>query len=103
MRSVSAESDVTEPEQFAAALFDIAHDVYSTPTQLTTVLQDWHKGRRSEVHEINGYVAHERIRLGGSAPVNSAVVDIASRIEAGRLKAGPDVADLLLERAGRSA
>ncbi|AKS33845.1 ketopantoate reductase family protein [Mycolicibacterium goodii] len=96
-----AEADITAPERFAAALFDIVHDVYSTPTQLTTVLQDWHKGRRSEVNEINGHVVREQARLGGRAPVNEAVVQIASRIESGDLTAGPDVADLLMSSAAR--
>ena len=93
------EADLTEPDRFAAALLDVVHDVYSIPGQKTTVLQDWLKGRRSEVHEINGHVVREQLRLGGTAPVNSAVVDIAEAVEQGTLTAGPDVAPMLIERA----
>lgn len=92
---------IADPDHFAEALLDIVHDVYSTPTQLTTVLQDWKKGRRSEVHEINGHVVREQLGLGGHSPVNSAVVEIAARIEAGTLNAGPHIGPLLLDYAGR--
>jgi 2-dehydropantoate 2-reductase len=59
------------------------------------VLQDWMKGRRGEVDEINGLVAREQRRLGGEAPINQKLVEIAMKIEAGALKADPSNADLL--------
>ena len=48
-----------------------------------TVLQDWIKERRAEVDDINGLVVHEQIRLGGEAPVNTRLVEIAHQIERG--------------------
>lgn len=82
--------DLTEPEHFAEALLSVVHDDFSIEGQLTTVLQDWRKGRRSEVHELNGHVVREQRALGGSAPVNAAVVALAEQVESGALPAGPD-------------
>jgi 2-dehydropantoate 2-reductase len=41
-------------------------------------------------------VAREQRRLGGRAPVNEKLVEIAMRIESGALKADPSNVDLLL-------
>ncbi|MER5199809.1 ketopantoate reductase family protein [Streptomyces sp. NPDC002755] len=92
--------DVSDPEQVATALFDIIHDRFVTPGQQTTVLQDWIKGRRSEVHQINGHIAAEQARLGGRAPVNERVVEAARRIEAREMAPGPEAAALLLADMG---
>ncbi len=54
----------------------------------TTILQDWIKGRRSEVDDINGLVASTHRDLGGRAPINEAVVEFAHRIERGELEPG---------------
>jgi 2-dehydropantoate 2-reductase len=59
------------------------------------VLQDWMKGRRGEVDDINSLVAREQRRLGGDAPINQRLVEIAMRIENGELTATPANADLL--------
>jgi 2-dehydropantoate 2-reductase len=59
-------------------------------------LQDWMKGRRAEVDDINGLVAREQTRLGGRAPVNEKLVEIAMKIESGALKADPSNVGLLL-------
>ena len=63
----------------------------------TTVLQDWMKGRHSEVDDLNGTVVAEGTRLGIPTPVNAAVVDLAHRIERGDLKPGPENLALLLD------
>ena len=59
------------------------------------MLQDWLKERRAEVDDINGLVVREQLRLGGEAPVNARLVEIAHRIERGELKADAANADLL--------
>ena len=64
-------------------------DGFTLPTTSTTVLQDWMKGRHSEVDDLNGLVALEASRLGRSAPVNAAIADLAHRIERGGLPADP--------------
>ncbi|MFE0440128.1 ketopantoate reductase family protein [Streptomyces nigra] len=93
------EADVADPENVARALFDVVHDRFVIPGQQTTVLQDWIKGRRSEVHQINGHVVAEQTGLGGRAPVNERVVEAARRIEEHQIAAGPEVAELLLATA----
>ncbi|MFB2586447.1 ketopantoate reductase family protein [Herbiconiux liukaitaii] len=86
----------TDPDRFAEDLLDIVLDRYTLPDTMTTVLQDWRKGRRSEADQLNGLVAREQARLGGSAPHNSLVADLARRIESGSLEAGPQNIELLL-------
>jgi 2-dehydropantoate 2-reductase len=75
---IFAQTDV-DPDTFVEEIFDILLDVYSLPTTMTTVLHDWRKRRRSEVHEINGLVVD--ILGAENAPVNAAFVEIARRIE----------------------
>ncbi|MBX9718221.1 MAG: hypothetical protein K2X36_05185, partial [Microbacteriaceae bacterium] len=90
------EADIAEPDDYAVTLLDRVLTDYTLPSTRTTVLQDWMKGRRSEVAEINGFVVREQRRLGGSAPLNERVVDLALRIEAGTLEARPENLALLL-------
>jgi 2-dehydropantoate 2-reductase len=59
------------------------------------VLQDWMKGRRGEVDDINGLVARKQRPLGRDAPINQRLVEIAMRIENGGLTAAPANADPL--------
>ena len=54
---------------------------FTLPHTKTTVLQDWMKGRRSEVDDLNGLVAAEAARLGRAAPVNAAIAELAHRVE----------------------
>ncbi|WP_417564115.1 ketopantoate reductase family protein [Microbacterium sp.] len=87
------DSDVTAPESYAPRLLDIVLDRFSSPTTRTTVLQDWMKGRRAEIHEINGTVARV---LGNAAHANRRTVEIAARIEAGELIPSVSNAKLLI-------
>jgi 2-dehydropantoate 2-reductase len=82
-------ADIVSADQFAERLLDVVLEEYTLPTTKTTVLQDWLKGRRSEVSEINGFVVDTRRALGGAAPFNQRVVDLAKQIEAGHLEAHP--------------
>jgi len=68
----------------------ILHDV--GPTAINTTLQDYMKGRYSEVDMFNGLVANECKKNGRSATVSDLIVDLSRRIEAGELK--PDLANL---------
>lgn|GEM_PF-3985694 len=63
---------------------------------LVFATQDWMKGRRSEVDDLNGLVAAEAARLGRAAPVNAAIAELAHRVEQGTIK--PDQANLRLLR-----
>lgn len=78
-------TDDLDPDDFAEHLLEIVLDRYTLSDTLTTVLQDWRKGRRSEVDELNGLVAATAERLGMAAPNNALVASIARRIESGDL------------------
>jgi 2-dehydropantoate 2-reductase len=88
--------DPTQPEKFVDVMLDMVYTNWSLPHTKTTVLQDWQKGRRSEVDQLNGLIVDEQRRLGGTAPHNARTVEIAHRIESGELKGHPDNAALLL-------
>lgn len=90
------EENVGTPEEFAEQLLGVVHDEYSIPGQKTTVLQDWIKGRRSEVNQVNGLVVEQQRKLGGKAPVNERVVEIAHKIESGEIDREAGNVDLLL-------
>jgi 2-dehydropantoate 2-reductase len=55
-----------------------------------TVLQDFLKGRASEVSMINGLIVAESERRGRTAPANARIAEISRSIEAGALKPSPD-------------
>ncbi len=88
--------DVTNPDRFVTQLLDDVLTVFSLPDTRTTVLQDWDKGRHSEVDEVNGLVVDEQAKRGGSAPFNALTVEIAHRIERGELDAKPENVELLV-------
>ena len=73
------------PERYAAALLDAVLAGWSLEDTKVAVLQDWVKGRHAEGEEINGLVVAEQERLGGDAPVNRRLVEVARRIERGEL------------------
>jgi 2-dehydropantoate 2-reductase len=85
-----------DPDAYATALLDQVLSGWTLPDTLVTVLQDWRKGRRGEVDDINGLVVRAQERLGGSAPINARLVELAHRVERGDLKADPSNAGLLL-------
>jgi 2-dehydropantoate 2-reductase len=88
--------EVLEPDPYAELLLGRVLSDYSFPDTLTTVLQDWRKGRRAEVAEVNG-LAFDVLRAHGqSAPANERTVQLARLIEAGELEAGPRNIELLL-------
>jgi 2-dehydropantoate 2-reductase len=70
---------------------------FSQSDTLTTSLQDWRKGRRAEVQEVNGWVVDTLRKHGQSAPVNQRVMDVAFEIEKGKLQARPENSKLLIE------
>jgi len=78
-----------DPEGYVDRIFQEVLDTFSSATTLATSLQDWRKGRRAEVHDINGYVIDVLEKAGGTAPVNRKIVNIALAIESGELKAQP--------------
>jgi 2-dehydropantoate 2-reductase len=89
--------DVRQTNQLVDKLLDVLLAGFTLPSTKTTVLQDWMKGRHSEVDDLNGVVADMAGRHGRPAPVNAAIVELAHRIERGVLKPGPENLKLLAE------
>jgi len=86
-----------DPDTYAVVLLDEVLKRFSFPGTLTTVLQDWRKGRRAEIHEINGMVVREGKRLGIPTPANSVTLKFAQAIEAGNIAASPENLPQILE------
>ena len=93
--------DMRQTNRLVETLLDVLLAGFTLPTTKTTVLQDWIKGRHSEVDDLNGLVAAEAKKLGRAAPVNAAIAELARRVEKGDLKPAPENLRLLLEMAGR--
>lgn len=90
--------DASSPQSFVATILDTLIADYILPHSRSTVLQDWSKGRRAEVMELNGAVVEVMEDHDELAPVNSAVIELARKIEAGELQRGPHLYPVLLER-----
>ncbi len=91
----STRIEENDPDHYATILLDAVLTHWTLPDTKVTTLQDWTKGRRAEVDDINGIVVREQERLGSAAPVNTRLVEIAHQIERGELAADPSNADLL--------
>lgn len=85
------------PERYVDQIFEEVLKTFSREDTLTTSLQDWRKGRRAEVQEVNGIVVDILRAHGHEAPINQRVMEVAYDIEAGRLEARPENSALLIE------
>ncbi|QEE43275.1 ketopantoate reductase family protein (plasmid) [Rhizobium sp. WL3] len=85
------------PERYVDQIFEEVLTVFSQADTLTTSLQDWRKGRRAEIQEVNGWVIDTLKAHGHAAPVNQRVVELAYEIEARTRDACPENAALLIE------
>ena len=94
-------SILSEPTTVVETLLDTLLQGFVLPNSITTILQDWMKGRRSEVDNINGLVASTHEAFGVRAPINEAVVEVAHRIENGELKPGIANLQIMLDLAER--
>ncbi len=92
---------VADYDSVVETLLDALLEGFVLPQTKTTILQDWVKGRHSEVDDINGAVVATSAHHGLAAPVNAAVVELAHRIERGELKPGAQNLTLLRELAAR--
>ena len=93
-----SQADVAQSNRVVDLLLETLLKGFTLPTTKTTVLQDWMKGRHSEVNDLNGVVAAEARRLGLSAPVNAAIVEMALEVERGDLKPDPANVRSLMSR-----
>ena len=83
------DADVAHSNRVVELLLETLLKGFTLPSTKTTVLQDWMKGRHSEVNDLNGTVVAEAKRLGLNTPVNAAIVEMALEIERGRAKPLP--------------
>lgn len=86
-----------DPDRYVDQILDTVLTTYSRDDTLTTSLQDWRKGRRAEVAEVNGIVVDTLKNQGRAAPMNALFVEMALEVEAGRLAAGRHNATKLIE------
>ncbi|MCA0872245.1 NAD(P)-binding domain-containing protein [Seohaeicola saemankumensis] len=85
-----------DPDRYVDQIFDMVLSTFSRDDTLTCSLQDWRKGRRAEVDEVNGIVVDVLKSKGRDAPMNRRVVEMAFEIERGERRPGPDnAADLV--------
>ena len=77
-----------DPERYVDRIFDEVLTTFSRPDTLTTSLQDWRKGRRAEIQEVNGYVIDILRKHGIEAPINQRFVEIALDAKAAPSKLG---------------
>jgi 2-dehydropantoate 2-reductase len=94
------EAEIADTGALVETMLDTLYSGFVLPQTTTTILQDWEKGRHSEVDDLNGLAAAERRRQGVPAPANEAVVEIARRIERHALQTSPANLALLQELAG---
>ncbi len=81
--------EIADPDRVVEIMTDKLFTGFVVPGATTTVLQDWGKGRHSEVDDLNGHVSAQGARLGIATPVNDAVTAIAHRAERGELAPSP--------------
>ena len=86
-----------DPERYVDRIFDEVLKTFSRPDTLTTSLQDWRKGRRAEIEEVNGYAIDVLRKFGKAAPINQRVIEMALDVEQGRLRPQPENAAVLAE------
>jgi 2-dehydropantoate 2-reductase len=84
------------PERYVDKIFEEVLKTFSKPDTLVTSLQDWRKGRRAEVQEVNGWVVDILKAHGRSSPMNQRVVEVAFEIENGTREAKPENAKELI-------
>ena len=84
------------PERYVDKIFEEVLKTFSKPDTLVTSLQDWRKGRRAEIEEVNGWVVDILKAHGRLAPMNQRIVEVALEIESGKRDAQPENAKDLI-------
>ncbi|MGN6326786.1 ketopantoate reductase family protein [Pseudolysinimonas sp.] len=84
------EDEIRDRTKVVDVMTDKLFAGFVVPGATTTVLQDWRRGRHSEVDDLNGHVTAEGRRVGIPTPVNDAVVELAHRIERGEQEPRPE-------------
>ncbi len=92
------EDEILDRDRIVDIMTDKLFAGFVVPGATTTVLQDWRRGRgrRSEAEDLNGHVAAKGAEVAIATPVNSAVTEIARRIERGELEPASENLGLML-------
>lgn len=90
-------ADLDDPRGVIEVMTDRLFAGFVVPGATTTVLQDWRKGRHSEVDDLNGEVVRRGAELGIATPVNARITEIAHRIERREIEPGAAHLPLLLD------
>ena len=96
-----SERDVRDSNRLVETMLDRLMEGFILPDTRGVVLQDWEKGRKSELDNLNGHVARTAREAGIAAPACEAVSEIARRIERGELEPGVENLALLNDLARR--
>ena len=83
-----SDDEARNADNLVELLLDKLTSTYILPDTITTILQDIMKNRRSEVGDVNGWVVEQQERLGKTAPVNAAILELMARIKRRELKPG---------------
>jgi 2-dehydropantoate 2-reductase len=94
------QADIADPERTVEVMLDTLFAGFLIESTTTTAAHDWGKGRRSESDAINGIVVAEGERLDLPTPANSAVLEVARRIDRRELAPGVENLALMLDLAG---
>ena len=98
-----SERDMRDSNRLVETMLDRLMEGFILPNTRGVVLQDWEKGRKSELNNLNGHVARETREAGIAAPACEAVSEVARQIERGELEPGVENLALLNDLAQRYA
>ena len=99
----AAEFDRPDDEIVELLLYALRHDLgKASRSARGVVLQDFGKGRRSEVEFLSGVVSRTGREVGIPTPANDAVVEVCRRIDRGELRPNPANLHLLNQIARES-
>jgi 2-dehydropantoate 2-reductase len=87
--------DAVAGDGLAEVEADMARDAKSRVGGRPSMLQDVMKGRRTEIHYLNGYVAEQGRQVGVKTPINDKIVELVNAPGVGRLKPNPKNLDPL--------
>ncbi|MCY4551166.1 MAG: 2-dehydropantoate 2-reductase [Defluviicoccus sp.] len=83
-----SERDVKDSNRLVETMLDRLMEGFVLQRTRGVVLQDWEKGRKSELEDLNGLVAARARESGAAAPACEAVTELARRIERAELRPG---------------
>jgi 2-dehydropantoate 2-reductase len=87
----ASENDKAALEKVEAHIAKQVTGVARSNLQRPSMAQDMQKGRRTEIAEINGFIAQKAKEAGLSAPTHERIVEVVQKVERGELSAKPEL------------